>query len=660
MPKPLRIGIDTGGTFTDLVVLEGGKVRVHKLASTPNDPARAVLSGIAAVRGDCEVDVVHGSTVGLNAILTGNLARTALVTNAGFRDLVEIGRQARLDLYDLEPRKPVVPVPRALRFTVATRREADGRLTSRASARELARLASKLGAARVEAVAIALLHGYAHPRDERAIARALARLGIPVTCGSVLAPILGEFERICGAVLNAAITPVVAGYLARLEAGVRPGRVRLLRSSGGILDLASARREPARALFSGPAGGVVASRALAKQVAAAHVAAFDMGGTSTDVSLVGPDTEPADTGEIAGLPVPLPTFAVHTVGCGGGSIAWCDAGGALRVGPQSAGADPGPACYGTGDEATITDAHMALGHLGPESLLGGAFAVDPDRSVRAVEKLGRRLGLTPRRTAEGILEVADATMLRALLVITAERAIDPSTVPLVAYGGAGGMHAASLARRLAMPYAIVPEHPGAFSALGLALASETHEVVEPVLRRVDAHLIAQIARRVSELAREAKEHLAAAGIRASRTRAFALLRYAGQGHGVPVPFSRGLVREFVRRHEALFGFAATAPLELVEIRVSASPHDRKLPRRTGLRQSPLVRPKITRRSCVDRRSWAVFSRSELGSQERIAGPAIVEDYSGTTIVPPGTALRATSVGLVLTSGSGEDSLAVPT
>ena len=647
MAKPLRIGIDTGGTFTDLVVVADGTVRVHKVASTPHDPAHAVLEAIATVRGDREVNVVHGTTVGLNAILTGNLARTALVTNDGFRDLIEIGRQARTDLYDLEPTKPIVPVPRELRFTIGSRREADGRLSKRPSGLELEALRRRLAKAKVETIAISLLHGYAHPEDELLVARALRGLGVPITCGGALARVVGEFERASCAILNAAITPVVSEYLALLAVGVRPGRVQLLRSSGGILDLATARREPARALFSGPAGGIVATRALCIASGETQVAAFDMGGTSTDVSLVGPDTEAAQGGEIAGLPVPLPAFALHTVGCGGGSLAWRDAGGALRVGPQSAGADPGPACYGKGDEPTITDAHMALGHLGPETLLGGAFAVDPERSVHAIERLGNRLGLTARRTAEGILEVANATMMRALLVITAERAVDPASVPLVAFGGAGGLHAVALARRLAMPYAIVPEHPGAFSALGLAVAHASFELVEPVLRCLEPKLTRTLAPRLAALGRAARSELAASGAKPSHTRMLARVRYVGQGQGLVLPWSTALAAHFAIAHERYFGFVAAAPIELVELRVIAEAAPDPFPRRPRLRAAAPP-PARLRRALVGAQWWRVVDRGAMRNGTEIAGPVVVEDYSGTTVLPAGARARATPLGLRLT------------
>ncbi|MEC7725161.1 MAG: hydantoinase/oxoprolinase family protein, partial [Planctomycetota bacterium] len=474
-----RIGIDTGGTFTDVVRVQRGSAKVHKLRSTPADPSRAVLEGLRAARrhdGE-EVDLVHGTTVGLNAVLTGSLARTVLVTNTGFEDLIEVGRQHRTDLYALDPSRPIPPIPRRLRVGVPCRRGPGGAVVTALTAAAVDAAVAAVTRCKPEAVAIGLLHAPDDPQDERRLQDALRRAlpGVPVTCSAQLLPATGEYERFSAAILNAAIAPVVGRYTSRVAKDMGPGTLRLLRSSLGILPPEEAARFPARAMFSGPAGGVLATRQVAKRFRFPVAAAFDMGGTSADVCLIEERTELSSEGEIAGLPLPLPTVPIHTVAAGGGSIAYADAGGALRVGPQSAGAEPGPACYGQGTEPTVTDAHVALGHLGAETLLDGAFPIDVDASVRAIERLGKRLGMRPRATAEGILTIADAAMARAILVITAEQAVDPATIPLVAYGGAGGLHAATMTARLGMPHAVIPPVPGAFSALGLALAGEASE-----------------------------------------------------------------------------------------------------------------------------------------------------------------------------------------
>ncbi|MCA8952288.1 MAG: hydantoinase/oxoprolinase family protein, partial [Planctomycetes bacterium] len=506
-----RIGIDTGGTFTDIVRWSRRGVTVHKLPSTPDDPARAVLAGLMAVRrrADEEVDVVHGTTVGLNAVLTGRIAKTAFVTNTGFEDVVEIGRQERDDIYALEPARPEPPVPRRLRVGVRCRRGPDGRTLVALEVGEIERCVARLARLRPAAVAIGLLHSPADPRDEQRLARAVRRAlpNVPVTCSAELLPAFGEYERFCAAILNAAIAPIVSGYTARLDRAIGSGRLRLLRSSLGIMPGDEAAAFPTRAMFSGPAGGVLATARVAALAGLQRAAAFDMGGTSADVCLV--DADGAATlaaGTIAGLPLPVPTVPIHTVGCGGGSIAYVDAGGALRVGPESAGADPGPACYGRSSEPTVTDAHVALGHLGADTLLAGGFPIDVDAAVRAIERLAKRLGMSTAAAARGILEVADIAMARAILVITAARAIDPAGVPLVPYGGAGALHAAGLIGRLGMPSALVPADPGAFSALGLALAGESAErsrAVRAMASAADRRQLAAVARDLADEVRAA-------------------------------------------------------------------------------------------------------------------------------------------------------------
>ncbi len=637
-----RIGIDTGGTFTDVVRWSPRGVRVHKLPSTPDDPARAVLAGLAAVRrrADEPVDVVHGTTVGLNAVLTGALARTVFVTNRGFEDLIEIGRQERDDLYTLAPQRPVPPVPRALRVGVDCRRDPHGPVRALTAA-EVDRVVAAVRHRRPAAVAIGLLHAPTDPGDERRLARALraALPGVPVTCSAELLPAFGEYERFTAAILNAAIAPVVGSYTRQLQHGIGPGRLRLLRSSLGILPAAEAAAFPARAMFSGPAGGVLAATQLQRRLAVRRVAAFDMGGTSADVCLCGDDGDAGDR-TIGGLPLPLPAVPVHTVGCGGGSIAYVDAGGALRVGPESAGAAPGPACYGIGTDATVTDAHLVLGHLGADTLLAGSLTVDVDAAVRAVERLARRLGLTTAATAQGIVAIADATMARAILVITAERAVDPATVPLVAYGGAGGLHAAGLLARLGMPRAILPPHAGAFSALGLALAGESVEVDEAVRAVLGPGTLARLQRLGRDLLRRAQRGLAAR----SRGRIDVLVRHVGQGASLRLPLGAGLAAAFAREHQRRYGFTGDAPLEVVRVTARAETAPRPFPvtAPAGRHRRP---PARARRRPIGG-TLPVLRRDELGA-DPIHGPCVVEEATATTLVPAGCSAAYTACGLAL-------------
>lgn len=637
-----RIGIDTGGTFTDIVRWSPSGLLVHKLPSTPADPSQAVLRGLAAVRKrpDEAIDVVHGTTVGLNAVLTGRLARTVFVTNQGCEDLIEIGRQERTDLYALAPSRPVPPVPRALRVGVACRRGPDGKSERVLTARELARVVTAVQRLRPAAIAIGFLHSPVDDTDERRVARALAKAlpDVPITTSAELLPVFGEYERFSTAILNAATAPIVGGYTQNLARGIGAGQLRLLRSSLGILPPAEAARFPARAMFSGPAGGVHATTQLAKALHLPRCAAFDMGGTSADLCLVGDSTVVHEHGRIAGLPLALPTVPVHTVGCGGGSIAYRDRGGALRVGPESAGADPGPACFGKGDEPTVTDAHVALGHLGADTLLAGAFPIDVDAAVRAIERLGRRLGLTAVATARGILTVADATMARAILVITAERAVDPSTVSLVAYGGAGGLHAASLARQLRMKGAIVAPWPGAFSAVGLALAGESCERTRALRLTCSPADLRHADSIAAELVHELRGELP----RSARAQVTVHVRYRGQGAALVLPLGRNLAGAFAAEHRRMFGFAADAPLELVRITARGASPARRLPANPVPERS--TPPREHRRAPLGGSRWPIHHREDVST---LSGPAILEEGTGTTLVPAGWKARTTHFGLVL-------------
>lgn len=641
-----RIGIDTGGTFTDVVRWSKKGLLVHKLPSTPDDPGRAVLAGIAAVRPspDAEVDVVHGTTVGLNAVLQGRLPRTVFATNRGFVDLIEIGRQERTDLYALEPDRPTPPVSRELRVEVDCRRGPSGEALVGLTTREIERVVARIRRLRPEAIAIGFLHAPTAPADERRLARALrsAMPEVAVTCSADLWPGLGEYERFSAAILNAATAPLVADYTGRIAERLGRGRLRLLRSSTGILPTDEAKRFPARAMFSGPAGGVLASQRLCASEGLARAAAFDMGGTSTDVSLVQEGGAIVDGGSIAGLPLPLPSVDVHTVGCGGGSIAYRDEGGALRVGPRSAGAVPGPACYGVGDEPTVTDAHVALGHLGETTLLGGGFRIDPDRSVKALERLARSLRLSVQRTAEGILAVADVAMARALLRITGERAVDPAEVPLIAYGGAGGLHAAALCRRLGMPMAFVPVHPGAFSAVGLCLSGESVEVAEANLEEWTDATERRARARLRELLADAAARLPT---RAHRRSASLVLRYRGQGGGLSVPLGRGSLAEaFAAAHHRRFGFVPErGAIEIVRLVARAETRPLALPS-AEFAATRLPKP-FVRRSPVGKREVRCVRRAELPLGSRLRGPLVIEETTAATLLPAGWSALVTPFAL---------------
>ena len=643
------VGVDTGGTFTDLVVLVGGRIRVAKLRSTPDDPARAVRDGLRALAIAPRTTALHyGTTVATNALLERRGARVVLVTTAGFEDVIEIGRQVRPSLYALEPRRPPPLVPRARRLGVEERMLADGRVERPLERRAVARLVDAVLRHRPEAVAVSLLHSYAAPRHERLLARALAPRGVHLTLSHRLVREHREYERTATVVVNAYVGPLMTRHLGTLARAVSGG-IRVMQSSGGLATARTAAVEPVRTILSGPAGGVVGATAAARRAGLGPIVTLDMGGTSTDVSLVdGPLAYRTET-SVDGLPVRVPALDIHTVGAGGGSLARLDPGGALLVGPESAGADPGPACYGRGAEPTVTDANLVLGRLVETEFLGGALHVDRRRAGAAIAPLARRLGGSIEDAAAGIVRVATATMERAVRVITIERGQDPRDFTLVAFGGAGAVHAAELAAELGLARVYVPRHPGLLSAWGV-LAAETIRDFTATLRAVEPSNAA-VAGRFRRLERAAVAALRREGLARPVLERALDVRYAGQAYEVQVPYRPGWRAAFHRRHAVLFGHGdPRRPLEVVALRVRARGGGVRLPDEPvpGRRHRPV--PIASRRVVFAERAWptSVYRRADLPAGWRARGPLIVCEYSATTVVPPGWRLRVDrTAGLML-------------
>ena len=656
------IGVDTGGTFTDLVLVHEGETVAAKVHSTPQDPSRAVLDGLERLEPASlgpAVRVVHGTTVALNAMLQGRTSRAAFVTNEGFLDLIEIGRQDRPELYALHPRKPRSLVPRELRFEIAQRSAPDrsrpGTLERLAtpSAKDLTRLARELAAARPESIAIGLLHSYADPSIERSIADALAaHTDLPITCSAELLPEYREYERFSTAVANAALVPVLQRYLERLMADLGDRRLEVLQSSGGTLPAERAALEPVRVLFSGPAGGVVGAARAAREAGFDELVALDMGGTSTDVAFQGASggglvdaRSGALAGRVAGHPIAVPTLDIHTIGTGGGSLVRADRK-RLLVGPESAGADPGPVAYGRGEVLTVTDAHVALGHLATGSFVDGALELDHARVERHLRELAAQLGATPERAARAVLDVARAAMRRAIGVMTMQRGKDPASLPLVAFGGAGGLHAAALADSLGMLGALVPRLPGCLSAWGMACAPPQHDAAATILRPLDALGARERRARMLELERASTRGLLASGARRGELQVERVLdlRYAGQTWVLALEDPGGapaaVAAAFHTLHEARYGWSMhERPIELVALRVRVRGTDaRPLPSRPRARAAPR-RVFTGSRAVVFAESGParanVVSRELLPEGARFEGPAVVEEFSGTTLVPPG-------------------------
>lgn len=636
----MRVGIDTGGTFTDLVVQdEQGNERVHKLPSTPENPARAVLDGLRAALGrdpSSDVTVIHGTTVATNALLEGRGARTALVTNAGFEDLIEIGRQNRPQIYALKIERPAPLVPRELRFGIDSRTLVTGE-TRRVPESELRALVEKLRAARVETVAVSLLHAYAFPEEERRVGDALAALSLPVTLSSELLPVVREYERTATTVANAYLAPLFTRYLGDLARSLHGARLRIMQSSGGSFSAERARREPVHVVLSGPAGGAIG--ALREGIAAGfpRVVSLDMGGTSTDVCVLDGRVEARSRSSVGGVPVAVPTLDVHTVGAGGGSIAWRDEGGALRVGPRSAGASPGPCAYGKGGTApTLTDAHVVLGTMRKDRFLGGRIALDGAAAHESIEKLSRSLGLETLRAARGICEVAIAHMERALRVVTVQRGIDPRGFTLVAFGGAGPLHALELARRLGMKRALVPRDPGALSARGMLAAPVVLFAQRSVHEGASAR--ESLERHARDLRASLATALEAEGVAEGTIELTALARYRGQAHELEVPLEE--LGRFHEAHEARNGYRdETRAVEVVTLRArGAGPVHAPAPTVAALEGGDGARARIGRERIVfaegAREAW-LLDRDLLHPGEVVLGPAVIVDPTATTVVPPG-------------------------
>jgi len=654
-PLPLRFGVDTGGTFTDFVRFGPDGLSVHKQRSTPDDPARAILSGIDQLAGTATVDVVHGSTVATNAVLERKGARVALVTTEGFEDVLRIGRQTRPELYNIFVPPPRPLVDPNLTFGVVERLDAAGRMLMPLDAAAIERLATELGTRKVDIIAVCFLHSYLNPAHEIEVAARLNAAGLwAITSHSVL-PEYREFERWSTTVVNAYVTPLIDRYLGTLERQLRGSRLTIMQSNGGSISAPAARAEAVRTILSGPAAGVVGARAVSQAAGFRRLISFDMGGTSTDVSVIDGVIRTTTESKVGDVPVRLPVLDIHTVGAGGGSIASVDAGGALRVGPESAGAVPGPACYGTGTELTVTDANLILGRLDPTLFLGGRMPLDAKRAHAAATILARQLKLEVPALAEGVVRVANANMERAIRVVSVERGHDPRAFALVAFGGAGAMHACEIAARLDISTVIVPRHAGVLSALGMVLADVTKDYSASVLKASNDVTVAALAKRLAALVARAHSDLTAEGFPKRRQVIERRLdvRYVGQSYEITVPFDREYRSTFDREHHRRFGYSnPDRPTEVVTVRVQATGVTDK-PTLPFSRPRRVIRPvpadvRLGRFS--GRTSKVAFYRWEdLAPGSHGSGSAVITSAEATIVVPPGFRFRVDGFGNVIAS-----------
>ena len=650
----ILVGVDTGGTFTDIVCIDGPDTRSLKVPSTPDDPARAVLEGLERLLGRRRAGLLtYGTTVATNAMLERKGARVALVTTSGFEDVIEIGRQARPELYALEPRKtpPLVPAP--MRFGTKERMLHDGRPATQPSRASLVALRRSIHAKGASSVAVCLLHAHVNGRHEREVGRELSRLGIPVTLSHELCPRVGEFERSSTTVANAYVRPLIDGHLERLARGSRASVLRVMQSTGGAIGAATARREPVRTMLSGPAGGVVAALDCARSTMGKRqqaIVSLDMGGTSTDVAHIDGELPRRTVTEIGGLPLSTPCLDIHTVGAGGGSIATVDDGGALRVGPESAGAEPGPACYGKGTAATVTDANLVLGRLRPGSFLGGSMPLDPKRSEAALAKLARRMGAASLAdAAQGVVDVVEANMERAIRLITVERGQDPTKATLVAFGGAGALHACGVAGALGMNSVLIPPSPGLLSARGVMRAPIMHDIsIALAIADPDYdELAAKAAKLAAKALRTAVKD--AARPQDVTVRSTLRLRYQGQSLELEVPLLRSFRRRFDEQHQQLFHHCdPLRPVEACGLSVTAvarNPLARRRPRQPATTVAGSSKARVF--SDGAGRGCPVYERSELAPRSSVEGPAVVTEYSSTLWLAPGWRAKVSGNGSLL-------------
>ena len=692
-PIAKDIGVDTGGTFTDIVMRINGDLFTHKVLSTPQNPAHAVIQGVGEIlrlhnTDTNQLEIVHGSTVATNALLERSGARIALVTTRGFEDVLEIGRQARPSLYDFFGERPAPLVPADRRFGISERTLHTGEIQTEIELTDLETLASELATLQLDAVAICFLFAYVNPQNEQIVAEHLIQLGIPISCSHEVLPEYREYARFSTTVANAYIRPTLERHLSTLTdadvlrsfnetvtknvkkqaADTYPQEkikksFRLMLSNGGSVSVEAfqgklqAENLPSqdtsvgiRTVLSGPAGGVLGAYQIAKTAGYDQIITFDMGGTSTDVSLCNNGISLTTESTISGLPIKVPLIDIHTVGAGGGSIATVDTGGALRVGPESAGADPGPICYGNnGEDITVTDANLFLGRIAATQFLGGAMVLDLDRPRTYIEKFAAELGIPALQAADGILKVANAAMERAIKVISVERGFDTRDFTLVSFGGAGGLHAAFMAENLGIETILMPPNGGLLSAYGMLFADVVKDYSQTVLWRFETDsgaAVEALNTGFDALLTRAENEMKPEGFTPDQLKIDRSLdmRYEGQSYELNIPYfteteAHTLIQKFHAAHNQRFGYARTdAPVEVVNLRLTATGETDKPP----IRPLPLTDADPSKAFTVRNRvvfegealTTDFYRREALQPGNQIAGPAIVTEFSATTVIPP--------------------------
>ena len=655
----MLLGIDTGGTFTDFVFYNGKRIAIHKVLSTPHAPEEAILQGMAEMGlAPRDLRVVHGSTVATNAVLEGKGVRTAFITNRGLRDMLTIGRQARRELYNLQPEAIAPPVPRGLCLETGGRLGADGSVIEPLTEDDLQDLRAAVERLAPQAVAINLLFSFLDDRFERAIEAAMPT-GLFVSRSSMVLPEYREYERGMTTWLNAYVGPLVERYLARLSAHLAPGKLAVMQSAGGTLGAEQAGRQAVHLLLSGPAAGLVGARFVAEAAGQPRVMTLDMGGTSTDVALIDGEVELTSEGRIGPYPLAVPMVDMHTIGAGGGSIATVDAGGALQVGPQSAGAQPGPACYGRGGrEATVTDANLVLGRLPVDARLGGSMQLDIEAARKAVSRIANQLGAaSAEQAADGIVCIANEHMAQALRVISVQRGFDPREFVLVSFGGAGGMHVCALAEALGICRALVPVQAGVLSALGMLVAPPARQLSRTLGGLLASYDEATVNEALDDLAARGRAALRAQGVEPTEitTEPCLDLCYRGQSYCLTIAWQgtlSGVTETFHLTHAHRYGHRLAMPVELINVRMGLRAEPPVLP-------LPKLHPHAERTASGEARVYGVpgtvpiWHRECLVGGQRLVGPAIIAETTATTFVAPAWNSHVDDYGNLHLSTNGE-------
>ena len=646
MKETLHLGVDIGGTFTDFILIDKKKVVIHKVLSTPENPALAVLSGIAQIlemtgsAAGLSVDLVHGSTVATNALLEHKGACTALITTKGFEDIIEIGRQNRAELYNFFVKKSLPLVPSELRFGISERTLYSGKIAQSIDEKELEGIKNRLRQSRVQSIAVCFLFSYANPGNEATVYHKLQDLNLPISASHLIVPEYREYERFSTTIVNGYVAPVMQKYIDVLEKNIN-GRLRIMQSNGGSISAKTACKKPVHTILSGPAGGVVGAFEVAKNAGFEKIITFDMGGTSTDVSLCNNDIQITTEGKVGDYPIKVPLIDIHTIGAGGGSIAYLDEGGALRVGPESAGADPGPICYGKGNKLTVTDANLLLGRLDSSRFLGGNIALDIKRVQESMAAFARQCGYTPSQAAEGIIAVVNTKMERAIRAISIERGYDTREFALISFGGAGGLHACELAKNLSIPVVLVPKNAGILSAFGMLISDVAKSYSQTILLKVKSIVYQKLLKMFETMEERAYREMQAEGFAPSEIifQRTVDMRYEGQSYELNIPFDEMFSEHFNQIYTQRFGYYNIKNvIELVNLRIRAIAPLRKPSFHKGKLYGPDPSEALIYRCPAmiseDVGEVSVYDRELLFPGHVINGPAIIVEYSATTLIPP--------------------------